>query len=279
VNILPGNADAGAALVAHPLVKKITFTGGPDTARRILHSCADEMKPVVLELGGKSANIIFDDADLDAACTQGTMMSIAALSGQGCALPTRMLVQDTIYDEVIARVATLAGYIKVGHPLDPTTVSGPVVNQAALDRILGMIDRAKASGARLITGGSRIGGELADGYYIEPTIFADVDPASELAQTEVFGPVLAITKFSTEEEAIDIANSTRYGLSGYIQTNDLRRAHRVAEKLETGEVLVNGAVNLGVTRPFGGIGISGTGKEGGRLGLQEFLQTKSIGIA
>ncbi|ARE38202.1 aldehyde dehydrogenase (plasmid) [Rhodococcus sp. BH4] len=279
VNILPGDADAGAALVAHPLVKKITFTGGPDTARRILHSCADEMKPVVLELGGKSANIIFDDADLDAACTQGTMMSIAALSGQGCALPTRMLVQDTIYDEVIARVTALAGYIKVGHPLDPTTVSGPVVNQAALDRILGMIDRAKNSGARLITGGSRIGGELAGGYYIEPTIFADVDPASELAQTEVFGPVLAITKFSTEEEAIDIANSTRYGLSGYIQTKDLRRAHRVAEKLETGEVLINGAVNLGVTRPFGGIGISGTGKEGGRLGLQEFLQTKSIGIA
>jgi aldehyde dehydrogenase (NAD+) len=281
VNILPGAPAAGAALVEHPLVQKVTFTGGPDTARKILHSCAETMKPAVLELGGKSANIVFDDADLDAACGHGTMMSIGALSGQGCALPTRMIVQDTIYDQVVERVAATAGFITVGDPLDAGTVSGPVVNEAALHRILGLIDRAKTDGARLVIGGSQLtlDGELAGGYYIEPTVFADVDPASELGQTEVFGPVLSIMKFGTEAEAIEIANSTPYGLSGYVQTNDIRRAIRVAEQLVTGEVLINGGTNLLVSRPFGGVGVSGIGKEGGRAGFEEFLRNKSVAFA
>ncbi|WP_063041563.1 aldehyde dehydrogenase family protein [Nocardia pseudovaccinii] len=279
VNVLPGAPEAGAALVEHPLVKKVTFTGGPDTARKILHSCADLMKPSVLELGGKSANIVFADADLDQACSHGTMWSIGVLSGQGCALPTRMLVQDSIYEEVVGRVKAITGLIAVGDPLDAGTVSGPVVNEVALHRILGMIERAQSDGARLVTGGHRIEGALADGFFIEPTVFADVDPQSELAQKEVFGPVLAITPFATEQEAIDIANASEYGLSGYIQTNDLRRAHRVAEELTTGEVLINGATNLGVNRPFGGIGLSGLGKEGGRQGIEEFLRFKSIAIA
>jgi aldehyde dehydrogenase (NAD+) len=141
-----------------------------------------------------------------------------------------------------------------------------------------MIERAKLDGARLVAGGARLEGALADGYFIEPTVFADVDPASELAQKEVFGPVLAITPFGSDDEAIAIANGTRYGLSAYIQTTDLRRAHRVADELVTGEVLVNGAVNLGVHRPFGGVGLSGFGKEGGRAGLKEFLQIKSVAI-
>jgi len=142
-----------------------------------------------------------------------------------------------------------------------------------------MIEQAKSDGARLITGGERIGGDLADGYFLQPTVFADVDPGSELAQNEVFGPVLSIIPFDDEEQAIEIANSTQYGLSGYVFTNDLRRAHRVAEELETGEVLINGAINLGVTRPFGGIGISGMGKEGGRAGLDEFLHVKTVSMA
>lgn len=279
VNIVPGAPEAGAALVEHPLVEKVTFTGGPDTARKILHSCADSMKPSVLELGGKSANIVFADADLDQACSHGTMMSVGTLSGQGCALPTRMLVQDSIYEEMIARVEAFTRFITVGDPLAEGTLSGPVVNEAALHRILGMIERARADGARLVTGGNRIGGALADGFFLEPTVFADVDPQSELAQKEVFGPVLAITPFTTEEEAIEIANSSEYGLSGYIQTNDLRRAHRVAEELVTGEVLINGAMNLGVNRAFGGTGLSGLGKEGGRQGIEEFLRLKNIAIA
>jgi aldehyde dehydrogenase (NAD+) len=279
INIVTGGPEAGAALVEHPLVKKVSFTGGPDTARKILRTCADLIKPTVMELGGKSGNIVFDDADLDAACGFGTMMSIGALSGQGCALPTRMIVARSVYDEVISRVQTITEFFKVGDPFDPDTVSGPVVNEQALQRILGMIDRAHHDGARLVTGGERLGGDLARGYFLQPTVFADVNPQSELAQKEVFGPVLSIIPFDSEDEAITIANGTPYGLSGYVFTNDLRRAHRVAEQLETGEVLINGAANLGVTRPFGGIGISGMGKEGGRRGLDEFLRIKGVGIA
>ncbi|HEY6624644.1 MAG TPA: aldehyde dehydrogenase family protein [Acidimicrobiales bacterium] len=279
VNVLPGTVEAGEALVAHPLVQKVSFTGGPPTARAILRSCAEQMKPAVLELGGKSANIIFEDADLDAACALGTMMSVGLLSGQGCAFPTRMLVHRPIYEEVLGRVKAVADSITVGDPFEPTSIAGPVVNEAALERILGMIDRAKVDGARLVTGGSRKGGPLANGFFIEPTVFADVDPNSELAQTEVFGPVLAVIPFTDEAEAVEIANATRYGLSAYVQTNDLRRAHRVAENLEAGEVMINGALNLAVNRPFGGIGISGMGKEGGRQGIEEFLRVKGVGIA
>ena len=279
INVVTGGPDAGAALVEHPLVKKISFTGGPETARKILRSCADLIKPAVMELGGKSGNIVFADADLDLACGLGTMLSVGALSGQGCAFPTRMIVERSVYDEVVERVRTIAGFVKVGNPLETETVSGPVVNEQALNRITGMVERAIGDGARLITGGGRVDGELASGYFLEPTVFADVDPESELAQTEVFGPVLSIIPFDGEEQAIAIANSTAYGLSGYVFTNDLRRAHWVAEELETGEVLINGAANLGATRPFGGIGISGMGKEGGRQGLEEFLHVKTVSMA
>ena len=279
VNVLPGAAEAGDALVANPLVKKVTFTGGPDTARKILRRCADSIKPVVLELGGKSANIIFDDADLLVACQRGTLRSVGQLSGQGCCLPTRMLVQDTIYDAAVATVAEIAGTISVGDPFDPRTSSGPVVNEAACHRILAMIERAKLDGARLVCGGNRLEGALAGGYFVEPTIFADVDPKSELAQKEVFGPVLAITPFGDEDEAIFIANCTQYELSAQVETTDLRRAHRLADELTAGQVLINGAMAVAPHRAFGGFGLSGYGKEGGRPGLDEFLQFKSVASA
>jgi aldehyde dehydrogenase (NAD+) len=279
VNMLPGDPAAGAALVGHPQVKKVSFTGGPDTARKILQSCAEHMKPSVMELGGKSANIVFDDADLDTACAHGTFLPIGVMSGQGCAFPTRMIVHQSVYDDVVDRVALVAKSITVGDPFDPSTISGPVINQSAIERILGMIERASADGARLVTGGARLDGPLADGYFLEPTVFADVDPGSELAQQEVFGPVLSIIPFSSDDEAIEIANGTAYGLSAYVQTRNLARAHRMAEELEAGEVLVNGARNLAVHRPFGGLGRSGFGKEGGRAGIEEFLRTKAVGIA
>jgi aldehyde dehydrogenase (NAD+) len=158
-------------------------------------------------------------------------------------------------------------------------LSGPVISEAALQRILGMIERAQADGARLVAGGHRLGGDLSDGFYIAPTVLADVAPDSELAQTEVFGPVLAIIPFTSEQDAIDIANNTPYGLSGYVQTADLKRALRVAEELVTGEVLINGAPNMMVNRPYGGVALSGVGKEGGRLGIEEFLRIKGVGIA
>lgn len=276
LNVVPGGPDAGSALVSHPRVKKVTFTGGPDTARRISAACAESFKPMVLELGGKSANLVFADANLDEAAAHAAFMAFGVQSGQACALPTRLLVQSTVYDEVVEKVAAIAASFKVGDPREADTVCGPVINEAAAERILRMVAQATDDGARLVLGGRRLGGELASGYFIAPTVIADVDPSSELAQREVFGPVLAVIPFDTEQEGIRIANSTEYGLSGYVWTSDARRAVRVTEQLDTGEVTVNGAPNAQVSRPFGGIGLSGMGREGGLEGLDEFLWTKSV---
>jgi aldehyde dehydrogenase (NAD+) len=277
VNIVHGAGEAAQALIGHPDVEKISFTGGPITARKILHQCADLLKPAVLELGGKSANIVFDDVDVDAVAQFSAFWSVGLLSGQGCELPTRLLVQDTIYDRMVEKVVQAAGYLPVGDPFEPGTVIGPVINEAACERILGMIERAEAAGAgRLVLGGKRL---ERPGCYIAPTVFADVDPASEIGKTEVFGPVLIIHKFKDEAEAIAIANATDYGLGGYVQTNDLKRAHRVAAALKTGYVHLNGARNIPANAPFGGVGLSGYGKEGGRAGLDEFLRTKTIALS
>jgi aldehyde dehydrogenase (NAD+) len=215
INVLPGSTEAAQALIGHPDVQKVTFTGGPITARKILHQCADLLKPAVLELGGKSANIVFPDADIAAVAQMATFWSVGLLSGQGCELPTRLLVHDSVYEQMVEAVAAVAGHLPIGDPFDPKTIVGPVINQDACTRILGMVERARSSGAgRLVCGGERVGGELAAGYYLRPTVFADVDPASEIAQQEVFGPVVVIQRFKDEAEAIALANSTGYGLGG-----------------------------------------------------------------
>ncbi|WP_449372628.1 aldehyde dehydrogenase family protein [Arthrobacter psychrolactophilus] len=273
-NVLSGGPEAGAALVEHPLVKKVTFTGGPETAKKIAASCAKTFKPLLLELGGKSANLVFADADLDQAAMHAAYMAFGVMSGQACALPTRLLVEESVYEEFAAKVAAIAGYFKVGNPQEIDTICVPVINDAAIARIEGMVSRAKNDGARLLCGGERLGGELAEGFFYPPTVFADVAPESELAQKEVFGPVLAITPFVDEAEAIALANGTDYGLSGYVWTSDSRRSIRLAEALETGDVAVNGAQNAVAERPFGGIGHSGTGNEGGLEGLEEFFWTR-----
>lgn len=279
INVLPGSTEAAQALIGHPDVQKVSFTGGPVTARKILHQCADLLKPAVLELGGKSANIVFEDADVAAVAQMAAFWSVGLLSGQGCELPTRLLVQDSIYDAMVEAVAAVAGHLPLGDPFDPNTIIGPVINEDACSRILGMVDRAKRSGAgRLVLGGERLGGEYANGCYLRPTVFADVDPASEIAQQEVFGPVLVIQRFKTEEEAITLANSTGYGLGGYIQTHDLGRANRLAAALKTGYVHINGTRNIPACAPFGGIGLSGYGKEGGRPGLDEFIRLKTVSM-
>jgi aldehyde dehydrogenase (NAD+) len=280
INILPGAIESAQTLIAHPDVQKISFTGGPVTARKILHQCAELLKPSVMELGGKSANIVFADADLDVAAQHAAMMSVGLLSGQGCELPTRLLVQDSIYDEMVEKVVAIVKALPIGDPRDANTFIGPVINEEACERILGMVERAKQAGdGRLVLGGERLGGDLAKGFYISPSIFADVNPQSEIAQQEVFGPVLVIQKFSSEEEVIEIANSTQYGLGGYIQTNDLKRAHRVAAAMKTGSVHINGSRNIPAHAPFGGLGLSGFGKEGGRPGLDEFIRLKTVSLA
>ncbi|MDR2256068.1 MAG: aldehyde dehydrogenase family protein [Arthrobacter sp.] len=279
INVLPGDREAGNRLVRHPKIGKITFTGGPTTAGIIAAGCLESFKPYTLELGGKSANIVFEDADLDAAAQFAAFMSVGLQTGQGCAFPTRMLVQRSVYEEVSAKVAAIASSFVVGDPLSHGVLSGPVINAAAVERISGMIQRASEEGATLLTGGTRLGGELADGYFFAPTVFGDVAPESELFTQEVFGPVLSITPFEDEAEAIALSNSTDYGLSGYLWTADAGRITRVTEAMRTGGVMVNGAQPAGVALPFGGIGLSGVGREGGIEGLEEFLWTKSVAVA
>ncbi|MDO7834804.1 aldehyde dehydrogenase family protein [Sphingobium sp. HBC34] len=278
VNIVPGGPEAGAALTGHAGIDKISFTGSGTTARHILASAQKHLTPVQLELGGKSASIVFDDADLDAFARLG-LAGIVNNSGQGCINPTRLLVQRGIYAQVLERLSAAVGALSVGDPTDPATVFGPVIDDRAVTRIMGMIDRAKADGARLIAGGERLGGDLADGYFIQPTIFADVAHMSELSQCEVFGPVLAVLPFDTEEEAIAMANDTEFGLAGYIWTENLKRAHRCARALVAGNIWVNGFTGIPGAAPFGGVGESGVGRLGGRHGIQEFLRPKNIWIA
>ena len=278
VTVLNGGAETGAAIVSHPGIEKVSFTGGADTARHIAAACAQSLKPCLFELGGKSANIVFEDADLDAAT--GTAARVIGLSGQGCTHPTRMLVQRPVYEEMVARVSAMYDSIPVGDPLLPETVMGPVISSAACERILAMIDRSVAAGSKVTAGGDRLGGELSDGYFVRPTVLTGVEPDSEMGQVEVFGPVLAVMAFDDEEEAVSLANGTEYGLAVYLHTRDLSRAHRVAAQLDAGSVGVNGGgVPGGPGAPFGGRKQSGYGVEGGLAGVREFLRYKNVEVA
>lgn len=279
-NVVPGDAEAGEALIVHRDVSKISFTGGAAIARRVLETAARHLKPVTLELGGKSANLIFEDADLEKASTMAAFHGTVVLSGQACVLPTRALVHERVYDEVVARISGTMAHVTVGDPMQPATMMGPVVSDGACRRILGVIDTARTSGAgRVVTGGERLGGDLAGGYFIAPTVFADVDRASPLARDEIFGPVLSILKFSSDEEAVALANDSDYGLGAYVHTRDLRRAHKLAASLQSGSVAVNSAIPMHPDMPFGGVKQSGFGREGGRAGLDEFLQPKNVFVS
>jgi len=278
VNLVLGGPETGDALVRHPLVEKVSFTGGPATARKILTACAESLKPAVLELGGKSANVLFPDADLDMAVVINAFSVLGTLAGQGCAIPSRMIVHNDIYDDVVERVLAVVAGMQCGDPFDPATVISPVVSREAQQRILAMIERAQDEGAKLLAGG-RVPGHLPNGFFVEPTVLGDVDPGSELGQTEVFGPVLSLMRFETEEQAIEMANSTQYGLASYLFTKDIDRVNRMVSALRAGGVYVNGASPVvGCELAFGGVGISGFGREGGQEGLFEFLRTKAVGV-
>ncbi len=279
VNIVPAGPEGGDALVRHPGIRKVHFTGGGITARKVIASAAVNLTPVVTELGGKSANIVFADADLLSAAAMAAHQGPLMQSGQSCACASRILVHDDVYDEFTGLFLERIRAAKIGDPRDPTVSFGPVISQSALDRIVAAVDAAVADGSgELLAGGRRIGGELAQGYYVEPTVFGGVDNASPLAQIETFGPVVSIIRFSNDYEAVDIANDTVYGLNAFVHTHDLVRAHRVARRLESGSVWVNTFSNISPQGPYGGYKQSGFGRTGGAEGLHEFLQVKNIRI-
>jgi acyl-CoA reductase-like NAD-dependent aldehyde dehydrogenase len=278
VNLVTGAADVGAAMVSHPGIDKIEFIGSGATARLIMASAAQSLKPVGLELGGKSAVLVFADADLQAAAKRGLSGAVSA-NGQGCVNGTRLLVERAIYEPYVQMLAAMAAHVKVGDPFAMDCFMGPVISQAALDRIQGMVARGVADGARLVCGGERLLGDHASGYYLPITVLADVAPTSEIARNEVFGPVLVVTPFDTEEEAIALANDSDYGLGAYIHTTNLARAHRVAAALQAGQIQVNGSGEaMTPCVPFGGMKHSGHGRLGGIEGLREFMQVKNVWV-
>ena len=276
LSVVGGGPDAGAHLVGHPGMDLVSFTGGDRAGREVGRAAADRHLPAVLELGGKSASLVFDDVDPVRAGKLGLTLGAVQNSGQGCFLPTRLLVQRASYDAVLDALVLAAGKVRIGDPFEPGTSMGPVVSEAAAERILGVVEAARERGdGRLLAGGTRVD---RAGSYLAPAVFADVDPASPLAQEEVFGPVLAVTPFDDEDEAVALANGTRFGLAGYVWTADLARAHRVAGQLDAGYVSVNGMAGLPPGAPFGGWKASGHGTEGGLDGLREYLRTKNIHV-
>ena len=277
-NLVTGGVETGEAMVAHPGIDKIQFIGSGATAKKVLANAAQTLKPCGLELGGKSAVIVFDDADLQEAAKRGLTGAVSA-NGQGCVNGTRLLVQRGIYEPYLQMLTAMAGHIKVGDPMDQATMMGPVISEGAMTRILGMVERGVAEGGRLVCGGARMGGDHAAGYFLPITVLADVDNASEIARHEVFGPVLAVTPFDSEEEAIALANDTDYGLGAYVHTRDLRRAHHVTRELQAGQIHVNGSGEaMQPNVPFGGWKQSGHGRLGGIEGLHDFLQPKNVWI-
>ncbi|ONH55538.1 aldehyde dehydrogenase [Frankia sp. CcI49] len=270
-------AAAGEALTGDPRVDMYHFTGSPGVGQRIYERASHGIRKVCLELGGKSANIILDDADLAVALPMTIGMCMSN-SGQGCALATRLVVHSSRYDEVLEALAAAVGALPWGDPTDPVNIVGPIINGAQLARIEGLVDRARDAGARVLVGGRRgdspTGGK---GFWYEPTIVADVHEDAEIAQHEVFGPVLTVVRYrGDDDEAVRVANNSRYGLSSYIQTQDPERAWRLANRMKAGTVNIGPSFYLSPDTPFGGYGISGVGREHGEDGFREYLQAKTI---
>jgi betaine-aldehyde dehydrogenase len=279
LNVLPGpGSAAGAALAGHPDVRKVAFTGSTEVGIEIQRLAAADVKRVSLELGGKSANLVFADADLEKAA--GAVFSVFGNAGQDCCARSRILVERPVYREFVDRFVERTRAIRLGDPLDDATEMGPLISTSHRDRVHGFVERATAQGAKLCCGGRAKTGEPWDrGSFYEPAVFSDVDPALELAQEEVFGPVAAILPFDTEEEAIRLANASIYGLSGSLWTRDIGRALRVVRAVETGVISVNTSWSVHLEMPFGGVKRSGVGRELGPAALDHYSEWKSVFIA
>lgn len=276
-NLITGfGSTAGAALTHHPEIAKVAFTGSTEVGQSIMRAAAGNLKRISLELGGKSPLIIFDDADIDAA-SEAAVWAIFANSGQNCVAGSRLFVQAGIYDEVVNTIARRAKELKVGNGMESDTQIGPLISQNQLDQVMGYIQQGSAS-AELVAGGERVGGQLAKGYFLQPTVFSHVDASSSIASEEIFGPVLSAFKFDTEAEVITRANATRFGLAAGVYTNTLDRAHRIAAKLRAGVVWINTYDWFDPSVPFGGSGMSGIGRELGTQVMDHYSELKSVWV-
>jgi betaine-aldehyde dehydrogenase len=275
-NVVQGAGDVGAALVSHPAVAKVSVTGSVPTGERVALAAAEGLKHVTLELGGKSPLIVFDDADL-ANAVSGAMLGNFYSTGQVCSNGTRVFVQRGVLDEFIARLVARTGRIMLGDPLDEMTQMGPLVSERQLERVLDYVDAGRAEGARCVAGGGRASvPDLADGFFVQPTVFVDVSDEMRIAREEIFGPVMCVLAFDSEEEVVARANATQFGLSAGVFTRDIQRAHRVIAALEAGTCWINTYNLTPIAVPFGGYKRSGIGRENGHVALDQYSQWKSV---
>ena len=275
-NVITGERrELGAALASHPGVDKVAFTGSTATGRRVAEAAGSTLSRVTLELGGKSAQVVFPDADLEAAAN-GIIAGVFAATGQTCMAGSRLVVHADVHDELVRLVAERARTIKLGNPFDEATEMGPVANRPQYEKVLGYLEVARAEGAQVAAGGEAA--SEAGGYFVQPTVLTGVDPSMTVVREEVFGPVLAAYTFTDEEEAVRLANDTPFGLAASVWTNDVRRAHRVANRIKAGTVWINAYRVVAPNVPFGGFGDSGVGRENGLDAVREYTEVKSIWI-